>query len=79
MKNENEAADKASHLLPTIMQMGVSFTWRVLTDYGLDRYFQRAVAVQTLFRSQLLHQNSNVLLYARREFVILCAAFGNII
>lgn len=56
MKNENEADDKASHLLPTIMQMGVSFTWRALTDYRLDRYFQRAVVVQTSFKSQLLHQ-----------------------
>lgn len=55
MKNENEADDKASHLLPTIMQMGVSFTWRALTDYGPDRYFKRAVVVQTSFKSQLLY------------------------
>lgn len=52
MKNENEAGDKAPHLLPTIMQMGVSFTWRVLADYRPDRYFKNSASVadaQNLF------------------------------
>lgn len=45
MKNENEADDKAPHLLPTIMQMGVSFTWRALPDYEPDRYLKNSAVL----------------------------------